>query len=171
VKHCSYNEHHYCSHLVFLYNFTVAIGTSVQEGVKRDAHVPETPYFRLTPCECHFASLSPNLIMYFRVHGTLMAADARTNASKNTEARNAPTVFSKPASQPDWSCQPSGFSSLLMSKKRLVPKRSMSICVSSKASIRNLHEYPFQSKLSLGLQWHLSLSRKSSPVGQCVNGT
>jgi len=130
----------------------------------------KTPYSIWTPCECHFASLSPNLIMYFRVHGTLMAANAR-NASKNTEARNAPTIFRKPASQPDWSCQPFGFSSLLMSKKRLVPGQSMSICVSSKVSIWNLHEYPFQSKLSLGLQWHLSLSRLSSPVGQCVNGT
>jgi hypothetical protein len=132
---------------------------------------PEKTYSRRTPCECHFASICPNLIMYFRVHGTLMAANARTNASKITETRNAPTVFSNPVSQPDWSSQPAGFSRLLMSKKRPVPGENMSIRVSFKASTRNLHEYPFQSKLSLGLQWHLSLSRKSSPVGQCVNGT
>jgi hypothetical protein len=128
-------------------------------------------YSRSTPCECHFASLCPNLIMYFRVHGTLMAANARTNTRKNMEARNAPRFFSKPASHPDWSSQPTGLSSLLMSKKRLVPGWSMLIRVSSKVSTRNLHEYPFQSKLSFGLQWHLSLSRISSPVGQCVNGT
>jgi hypothetical protein len=67
-----------------------------------------------------------------------MAANARTNARKNTEARNAPRVFNKPASHPDWSSQPTGFSSLLMSKKRLVPGQSMSIRVSSKGEHREL---------------------------------
>ena len=34
-----------------------------------------------------------------------------------------------------------------------------------------LHEYPFQSKLSLGLQWHFLSMRIFSSVGQWVNGT
>jgi hypothetical protein len=83
--------------------------------------VPCEAYSRSTPCECHFASLFPMLMMYLLVLGALILANAKTNTSKHTEARTAPTVFSKPASHPDWPSQPSGFSSLLMSKKRFVP--------------------------------------------------
>lgn len=32
--------------------------------------------------------------------------------------------------------------------------------------VKNLQEYPCQSKLSLGLQWHLRSIRSCSPVGQ-----
>jgi hypothetical protein len=73
--------------------------------------------------------------MYLFVHGTFIVANATTNASNPTVPRIAPAVFSKPVSHPDWSCQPAGFSSLLMSKKRLVPGRSLLVCSNDQESI------------------------------------
>ena len=50
-----------------------------------------------------------------------MAANARINASVPMQTKIMPAVCSRPASQPDSSCHPAGFSSLLISKNRFVP--------------------------------------------------
>ena len=79
------------------------------------------PKSYVTPCECHSAHRSEYFITALRTRRILRASNTNI-PSTNTVAAN---VFKKlpksAASQPDWSCQPAGFSILLRSKYRDVP--------------------------------------------------
>ena len=107
-----------------------------------------------SPLSCHSAIRSAMVRSLLLDEGTVINNMPTDTLMAKTIKANLKTSFKveEPVSQTS-SDHPLGFSSLFRSKKRLV------------------HEYPFQSKLSFGLQWHLSFSRRSSPVGQCVNGT
>ena len=75
-----------------------------------------------------------------------------TNVNKPTTRNKTPEARRTPASHPVWSCQPSGFSILFRSKNRDVPVSPISKHDRLDWGEGKSQEYPFQSKLSLGLQ-------------------
>jgi hypothetical protein len=80
------------------------------------------PYYcsKSNPLVCHCASRRNECRTRTRVHLIFIAANAETPRMQMEMPRAIDTMVS----QPDWSCQPSGFSSLLMSKNREVPATS-----------------------------------------------